>query len=118
MFVGSGQRFVITCVHRSLPMRTASALLLFTLAVGPLAAQVVEVPGMKGQTLEFIGLKRRDAMEVLKEYQAKNPNTPVHACAACFKTQLGFAEAAVNMSFDTQKKIQTTVTVIEPEDAA
>ena len=60
-------------------MRAVSSLLLLTLGAGPLAAQVVEVPGKKGQTLEFIGLKRRDAKEVLKGYQAKNPDTPVHA---------------------------------------
>jgi hypothetical protein len=61
-------------------MRTVSSLLLISLAAGPLAAQVVEVPGgKKGQTVEFIGLKRRDAREVMKEYQAKNPNTPLHA---------------------------------------
>ena len=60
-------------------MRAVSSLLMLILAVEPLAAQVLEVPGKKGQTLEFIGLNRRDAKEVLKEYQAKNPNTPVHA---------------------------------------
>jgi hypothetical protein len=61
-------------------MRAMSSLVLMAVVSAPLGAQVVEVPGgKKGQTLEFIGLKRRDAREVLKEYQAKNPNTAVHA---------------------------------------
>jgi len=60
-------------------MRSMLSLLMLTLGVEALRAQVVEIPGKKGQTLEFIGLKRRDAKEVLKEYQAKNPDKPVHA---------------------------------------
>jgi hypothetical protein len=65
-------------MSRSILMRILSGLLLLTAFTAPLPAQVIDIPGAKGST-EFIGLKRRKAADVVKEYQDKNPKTPLHA---------------------------------------
>ncbi|MFT3883371.1 MAG: hypothetical protein QM703_27430 [Gemmatales bacterium] len=79
-------------------------------------AQVLQVPG-KNEKIEFIGLKRQQAQDVLDRLQALAPGKPLHACAAELKGKLGFADAAVILHFDENKKFYTVVTLIEKEDA-
>ena len=46
-------------------------------------------------TVEFIGLERWDAEELLEAIRRLDPDRPLTGCAATMKGQLGFADAAV-----------------------
>src|SRR5262245_293225 len=99
-------------VNRWLPLLVVLACCL------PALAQVVDNPTKKGERIEFIGLKRWKADELLEKYWAKNPGKSIHACAACLKDQFGFGDAAVmNYLNKDNKGVYTVITLIEPEDA-
>ena len=51
--------------------------------------------------VEFIGLERWRAQELLEAIQRIAPDQPLHACAATMKSQLGFADAAVVVHYDS-----------------
>lgn len=51
--------------------------------------------------VEFIGLKRWTAPELLEAIQRIDPDRPLHACAITMKSQLGFADAAVAVHYDS-----------------
>ena len=46
--------------------------------------------------VEFVGLERWSASELLEAIRQITPDQPLHACAAVMKGQLGFADAAVH----------------------
>lgn len=51
--------------------------------------------------VEFIGLKRWTAPELLEAIQRIDPDRPLYACAITMKSQLGFADAAVAVHYDS-----------------
>lgn len=51
--------------------------------------------------VEFIGLERWRAPELLEAIQRIAPDQPLHACAVTMKSQLGFADAAVVAHYDS-----------------
>ncbi|WP_419160983.1 hypothetical protein [Candidatus Palauibacter sp.] len=52
--------------------------------------------------VEFIGLERWKAPELLEAIQRIAPDQPLHACAATMKSELGFPDAAVFGHFDAE----------------
>ena len=54
--------------------------------------------------VEFIGLERWTAPELLEAIHRIAPDQPLHACAATMKSQLGFADAAVVAHFDSYSR--------------
>lgn len=66
------------------------------------ASQVVGqvLAGPRGP-VEFIGLERWSAPELLEAIQRIAPDQPLHACAVTMKSQLGFADAAVVVHYDS-----------------
>ncbi|MDE2805506.1 MAG: hypothetical protein OXN18_10220 [Gemmatimonadota bacterium] len=57
---------------------------------------------LEGQAgpVEFIGLERWDAQELLEAIRRLAPDKPLAACAVTMKSELGFADAAVFGHFD------------------
>ena len=51
--------------------------------------------------VEFIGLNGWTAPELLEAIQRIDPGRPLHACAITMKSQLGFADAAVAVHYDS-----------------
>ena len=52
--------------------------------------------------VEFIGLERWDAKELLEAIRRLAPDKPLAACAVTMKSELGFADAAVFGHFDAE----------------
>ena len=94
------------------------ALVVLLACSSPALSQVVDNPTKKGDKIEFIGLKRWKADDLLQKYWEKNPGKSIHACATCFKEQFGFGDAAVMQYVARDNKgLYTVITLIEPEDA-
>lgn len=70
--------------------------------------------------VEFVGLERWSASELLEAIQRTNPDQPLHACAAVMTGQLGFADAAVRGYVDSSERLgsQGYTVVIGVEDRA
>ena len=75
-----------------------SVMLLFAATASHGVSQVLVGP--RGP-VEFIGLERWSAPELLEAIQRIEPDQPLHACAITMKSQLGFAAAAVSLHFDS-----------------
>ncbi len=65
---------------------------------------VSQVPAGPRGPVEFIGLERWTAPELLEAIQRIDPDQPLHACASTMKSQLGFADAAVTLHFDSYSR--------------
>ena len=51
--------------------------------------------------VEFVGLERWSASELLEAIRQITPDQPLHACAAVMRDQLGFADASVHGYVDS-----------------
>ncbi len=67
--------------------------------------------------LEFIGLKKWTPEKIMQVLGYKSFNE-MHACAADLKYKLGFADAAVIISYTPDKKLHFLVSAVEPQEQA
>jgi len=82
----------------SMVRSVSSVMILFGVAASHVGGQVLAGP--QGP-VEFIGLERWSAPELLEAIQRIDPDQPLHACAITMKSQLGFADAAVTAHYDS-----------------
>ena len=82
----------------SMVRSVSCVIILFAVAASHVGGQVLAGP--QGP-VEFIGLERWSAPELLEAIQRIDPDQPLHACAITMKSQLGFADAAVTAHYDS-----------------
>ena len=72
-----------------------SILGVMTLLAGTASHGVSQVVTGPQGPVEFVGLQRWNAPDLLEAIQKIAPDQPLHACAATMKSELGFPDAAV-----------------------
>ena len=89
-----------------------SILGVMTLLAGTASHGVSQVvTGLQGP-VEFVGLQRWNAPDLLEAIQKIAPDQPLHACAATMKSELGFPDAAVFIYLESDTDWSKRYTVI------
>ena len=68
--------------------------------------------------VEFVGLKRWNAPDLLEAIQEIAPDQPLHACAATMKSELGFPDAAVFIYPESDDWSKRYTVIVGVEDSA
>jgi hypothetical protein len=91
-----------------------SSIVIISTVLAPMACLGQIYDTSKGK-LEFVGLKHWTPERIMKELGYKSFDQ-MHACAADLKTKLGFADAAVVITFTPDQKMHFLVSAVEPEE--